>query len=276
MPSRPSVAGTLGAMASTSSRRLEDLSGPEITERITESSVIVQPIGAVEQHGPHLPLAVDHVIAHEAAAALVAEHGDACDLWLLPTLSVSKSNEHAWSPGTLWLSAETLLAVLRDIGRCVASTKARRLVFLNAHGGNSSLLNVACREVRLQYGLMTFLVHPFVPPDQGGASPPAELGMGIHGGHRETSVFMHLRPHLVHLERAERAVPDGLAANRHVRFGGLASFGWLSNDFGPDGHIGDPTGANTEEGKLLFETAVALLGEQMAEIAAFDFGRGTG
>ena len=263
-------------MPNAHSRRLEDLSGPEIAERITESSVIVQPVGAVEQHGPHLPLAVDHVIAHETAAALVTEHGDACDLWLLPTLSVSKSNEHAWSPGTLWLSAETLLAVLRDIGRCVASTRAQRLVFLNAHGGNSSLLNVACREVRLQHGLMTFLVHPFVPPDQGGASPPAELGMGIHGGHRETSVFMHLRPHLVHLERAKRAVPDGLAANRHVRFGGLASFGWLSNDFGPDGHIGDPTGANTEEGKLLFETAVALLGEQMAEIAAFDFGRGTG
>ena len=276
MPSQPNVAGTLEAMASTISRRLEDLSGPEITERITESSVIVQPIGAVEQHGPHLPLAVDHVIAHEAAAALVAEHGDTCDLWLLPTLSVSKSNEHAWSPGTLWLSAETLLAVLRDIGRCVASTRAQRLVFLNGHGGNSALLNVACREIRLAYGLMTFLVHPFVPADHGGASPEAELGMGIHGGHRETSVFMHLRPHLVHLERAKRAVPDGLASNRHVRFGGLASFGWLSNDFGPDGHIGDPTGANEEEGKLLFETAIALLGEQMAEIAAFDFGRGAG
>ena len=257
------------------SRRLEDLSGPEIAERITESSVIVQPIGAVEQHGPHLPLSVDHVIAHETAAALVAEHGDDSDLWLLPTLSVSKSNEHAWSPGTLWLSAETLLAVLRDIGRCVAETRAERLVFLNGHGGNSALLNVACREIRLATGLMTFLVHPFVPPDHGGKSPETtELGMGIHGGHRETSVFMHLRPHLVHLERAVRAVPERLADNRYVRFGGLASFGWLSNDFGPDGHIGDPTGANADEGKLLFETAVALLGEQMAEIAAWDFGRG--
>ncbi len=259
-------------MLSSHSRRFEDLSGPEIAELITESSVIVQPVGAVEQHGPHLPLSVDHVIAHESAAALVAEHGDAHDLWLLPTLSVSKSNEHAWSPGTLWLSAETLLAVLRDIGRCVATTAARRLVFLNGHGGNSSLLNVACREIRLQTGLMTFLVHPFVPPDQGGKSPEAELGMGIHGGHRETSVFMHLRPRLVHLERAERAVPAGLAQNRYVRFGGMASFGWLSNDFGPHGHIGDPTGATAEEGKLLFETAITLLGEQMAEIAAFDFG----
>lgn len=259
-------------------RHLEDLSGPEIAERITESSVLVQPIGAVEQHGAHLPLSVDHVIAHEAAAALVAEHGDAYDLWLLPTLSVSKSNEHAWSPGTLWLSAETMLAVLRDIGRCVATTRARRLVFLNGHGGNSSLLNVACREIRLEQSLMTFLVHPFVPPDQGGAPPEGadELGMGIHGGHRETSVFMHLRPDLVHLERARRAVPEGLATNRHVRFGGSATFGWLSNDFGPDGHIGDPTGANAQEGRQLFEIAVSLLGEQMAEVAAFNFGRGQG
>lgn len=256
------------------SRRLEDLSGPEVGERVTESAVIVQPIGAVEQHGPHLPLSVDHVIAHEAAARLAADHGDACDLWLLPTLSVSKSNEHAWSPGTLWLSAETLLAVLDDIARSVAATRARRLVFLNGHGGNSALLNVACRDIRLRHGLMTFLVHPFVPPDQGGASPAAEAGMGIHGGHEETSVFMHLRPHLVRLDRAGRAVPDGLAANRHVRFGGAVSFGWLSDDFGPHGHIGDPTGASAAEGERLFEAAVGLLGEQMAEIAAFDFGAG--
>ena len=266
-------ASTLKAVNGGHGRRLENLTGPEIASSITESSVLVQPVGAVEQHGPHLPLSVDHVIAHEAASALVAEHGDACDLWLLPTLSVSKSNEHAWSPGTLWLSAETLLAVLRDIGRSVATTAARRLVFLNGHGGNSALLNVACREIRLQHGLMTFLVHPFVPPDQGGASPEAELGMGIHGGHQETCVFMHLRPEQVHLERARRAVPERLAENRHVRFGGLASFGWLSNDFGPDGHIGDPTGASAQEGKQLFETAVALLGEQLAEIAAFNFGR---
>ncbi len=256
------------------SRNLEDLTGPEVVDRISASSVLVQPVGAVEQHGPHLPMSVDHVIAHEAAAAVVGEFGDALDLWLLPTMSVSKSNEHAWSPGTLWLSAETMLAVLRDIGRCVAATQARRLVFLNGHGGNSALLNVACREIRLEHGLMTFLVHPFVPPDHGGASPAEELGMGIHGGHQETSVFMHLRPDLVHLERASRAVPEGLARNRHVRFGGLATFGWLSNDFGPHGHIGDPTGASTELGKQLFETAVALLGEQFAEIAVFDFGGG--
>jgi creatinine amidohydrolase len=255
------------------SRHLEDLSGPEISQRITESSIIIQPIGAVEQHGPHLPLSVDHVIVHEAAEALVDQYGDESDLWLLPTLSVSKSNEHAWSAGTLWLSANTMLAVLDDIARSIGTTATQRLVFLNGHGGNSSLLNVACRDIRLAYGLMTFLVHPFVPPDQGGASPDSELGMGIHGGHQETSVFMHLRPDLVHLDRATRAVPSGLAENRHVKFGGSASFGWLSNDFSAEGHIGDPTNASAEEGERLFSAAVQLLGEQMAEIATFDFGK---
>ncbi len=255
------------------SRRLEDLSGPEIGERITETAVFIQPIGAVEQHGPHLPLSVDHVIAHETATAVVDAYGETSDLWLLPTMSVSKSNEHAWSPGTLWYSATTMLAVLDDIARSVATTAAKSLVFLNGHGGNSSLLNVACREIRLSHGLKTFLVHPFVPADQGGVSPEAELGMGIHGGHQETSVFMHLRPDLVHLEKASRAVPERLADNKHVKFGGLTSFGWLSNDFFDHGYIGDPTTATAAEGKRLFEASVELLGEQMAEIARFDFGR---
>ena len=97
--------------------------------------------------------------------------------------------------------------------------------------------------------------------------------MGIHGGHDETSVMLHLRPDLVHMDRAVRRVPEGLAGQKHVRFGGLTTFGWLSNDFGPDGHIGDPTQATAEAGKALFEAAVGLVAEQLVEISSFDFGR---
>ncbi len=255
----------------SASRRLEDLRAPEVAERIGPSSVLVLPIGAVEQHGPHLPLSVDAVIAEETARAVVAAHGDALDLWLLPTLTVSRSNEHAWSPGTLWLSPETMLRVLDDLGRCVATTGAARLAFLNAHGGNSALLQVAARELRLAHGLMTFVLHTFLPPDQGGASAAGELGMGIHGGHDETSVLLHLRPELVRMDLASRNVPEHLADNRHVRFGGAVPFGWTSDDFGPDGHIGDPTTASAEDGRRLFETAVAVLGEQLAEVARFRF-----
>ncbi len=165
------------------------------------------------------------------------------------------------------------MAVLDDLGRCVATTPAKRLVFLNGHGGNSALLNVANRELRLAHGLMTFVTHPGVPADQGGTSPANELGMGVHGGTDETSIMLHLAPHLVNMAHAERRVPEALAMNQYVRFGGRVSFGWLSNDFFPDGYIGDPTAATADLGKELFDGAVRGFGEALREISAFNFGK---
>lgn len=255
------------------SRRLADLRAPQIAERLSSRSILLQPLGAIEQHGPHLPLSTDSLIASSVADAAVARCGEELDVWLLPTLDYTKSNEHAWSPGTVWLSATTLLAVLDDLGRCVAGTPAGKLVFLNGHGGNSALVNVANRELRLRHGLQTFLAHPGVPVDQGGTAPAIEAGMGVHGGLEETSIMLHLAPELVDLDVAVRRVPEGLAGNRHVRFGGRVSFGWLSNDFFGDGVIGDPTGATAEHGETLFAAAVDGLCEALAEVSAFDFGR---
>src|SRR3954454_22423593 len=160
------------------SRRFAELRHPEVTERLGPASVLVQPIGAIEQHGPHLPLVTDHLVATSVADAVLESFGDELDLWLLPPLAYGKSNEHAWAPGSIWLNPTTLLATLDDLGRSLHGLPATKLVFLNGHGGNSSLLNVACRELRLHHGLVTFLAHPSVPPDQGGASTADELGMG--------------------------------------------------------------------------------------------------
>ena len=253
------------------SGRLADLTGPGVLESLSAESVLLLPVGAIEQHGPHLPMSVDAVIAEETASAVLDAVAEEIDLWLLPTLSVSKSNEHAWSPGTLWLSAETMLKVLDDLAACVAKTQARRLVLLNGHGGNTSLLGVACRDIRVSHGLLTFLAHPSLPPASGGVSTEEELGMGIHGGLNETSVFAYLRPGQVDMERAVRRVPEWLAENSWVRFGGAGQFGWTSRDFGPDGLIGDPTGASSELGKELFEHSVAALADQLREISRFDF-----
>ena len=258
---------------------LESLSGPAAGARLGAGATVLVPIGAIEQHGPHLPLSTDFVVADEVAKATVAALGDELDIWALPTLPFSKSNEHAWSAGTIWLSNDTIHRVLDDIGRCVASSGAKRIVFLNGHGGNTTLLNVACRELRLAYGLLTFLVHPFIPPAYAAPDPAqvssqsTELGMGIHAGLEETAIMLHLRPDEVNMDLATRNVPEWLADNTHVRFGGSVQFGWLSNDFGPDGHIGDPTGATAGLGKKLFEQSVEGLCQQLREIVEFEFQR---
>ena len=133
----------------TSLRRFADLRAPEVSARLSPSSVLVQPIAAVEQHGPHLPLSTDVIVATSSVDAVVAERGEELDLWVLPPLAYGKSNEHAWAPGTVWLSATTLLAVLADLGRSLASLPTRRLAFVNG------------REVRLtptQYKLYATLM----------------------------------------------------------------------------------------------------------------------
>lgn len=249
-----------------------DLTGSGSLKRLGPDSVVLLGVGAIEQHGPHLPLSTDYVVAEATTQAVVAEADSEIDVWRLPTLAFTKSDEHAWSSGTIWLSWDTLMRVLVDIGRSVAKSPARRLVFLNAHGGNSALLQVASRELRREFGLRTFVMPASVAVGGGeraGRDRPEELGLGIHGGYTETSVLLHLRPDLVHMEHAVRSVPDGLAEYRHVGFGKPVSFGWLSDDFGTNGTIGDPTGASAEAGKAHFEAAVAGCVAALREVARF-------
>jgi creatinine amidohydrolase len=257
------------------SRALIDLRAPEVAARLTPESVLIQPVGAVEQHGPHLPLSTDLVIASALAEAVVASHGDALDLWLLPPLAYTKSNEHAWAPGTIWLSPQTMLSVLDDLGRSLATLPARKLVFLNGHGGNSALLAVANRELRLAHGLLTFLMHPSQPRDSGGAADAHddELGMGVHAGRDETSVMLHLAPELVDMSLAERSVPEALAGAEQVRFGGSTAFGWSSDDLAENGVIGDPTLASAELGERLWAGMLTTAAATLAEVSAFAFPR---
>jgi creatinine amidohydrolase len=256
------------------SRYLPDYSSHAIAQLLQTDSVVIQPLGAIEAHGPHLPLSTDYELADAFGRAAVAKYGNELDLWLLPTLAFTKSNEHAWAPGTFWLSANTMLSVLHDLARSLTLTKARTLVFVNAHGGNSALLQVALRDLRLAYGLRTFLLHPWMATDGGN-----ELGMSIHAGHDETSLMLHVKPELVDLSRATRRVPEHLAGNQHVRFGGSVAFGWLSNDFDqaddvvdglPIGVIGDPTGATAEHGKACFTAIIETMGAQLREVRTFD------
>lgn len=244
-----------------------DLTWPEVAA-LPADTVAVLPLGAIEQHGPHLPLSTDYVTATSIAAAAV-EVADV-PVVLLPALAYTKSDEHHVFPGSIWLSWDTLMATLVDIGRSLQVSGITRLLFVNGHGGNSALGQVANRELRRRFGLRTFFAHPGVPVDQGGSgSAASELGMGVHGGHGETSLMLHLRPELVKMDLVVPRVPTVLTEFEHIGFGKRVSFGWTSDDFGPDGHIGDPTGATAEDGKRFFEGAVPLLAEVIGEAHRF-------
>jgi creatinine amidohydrolase len=252
----------------TTTRRYAELSTEQITNLLSRDSVLVLPTGAIEPHGPHLPLATDLIVAESVSSAVV-DRGAAAghDVWLLPALGYTKSDEHAQLPGTIWLRASTLLETLVDIGASIAQTPARRLLILNAHGGNSALIEVAAREIRRRFELQTFFA-------SGPAQPgPTERGLGIHAGWAETSMMLHLRPDLVHMDRAASAVADAVADASHVGFTKTVKFGWLSTDFADSGVIGDPTGAEADTGAKLFDERVDALVAALGEIATFDPGR---
>lgn len=263
-----------GAFLPAGTRRWADLPGPTIAAVTSDRSIAVVPIGAIEHHGPHLPLSTDSVVAEAVAGAAVELAAAAgIDAWLLPTLSYGKSDEHHWAPGTVWLEGTTLLEQLIEIGRSIAATPVRTVAFVNGHGGNVMLLGWANRELRRRFGLRSFsMPSGLQSAGDGLAGRPDELGQGIHAGFGETSLMLHLAPHLVAPELPPRNVPERIAGLRHIGFNGRpVMFGWTSDDFGPSGVIGDPTGATPERGRELFEAGVAFVTEALVEIDGFEF-----
>jgi creatinine amidohydrolase len=247
------------------SRQLAELSGPAVAER---------PTGAIEHHGPHLPLATDQLVAEAVAGAAVdgaAEIG--LDVWRLPTLSYTKSDEHNWAPGTVWLEWETMFRTCLEIGASVAKMGAGTIVFANGHGGNTALLGVVIREIRKLYGIKTFAM-PTLSLGARTAPPwmprPCSSSPSPFGGAAETSIVMHLRPDLVDLSLAQRWVPEHLADFELIGFNARpVSFGWLSDDFGTPGVLGDPTQATAQYGAVLWDASVAQAVASLQEIARF-------
>lgn len=233
--------------------------------------VIVQPIGAVEQHGAHLPLVTDALVAERLAIAAAEQSG--ADAWVLPTLAYGKSTEHSGWAGTMTLSTETLLAVCRDVGRSVAASGFRRLVFVNGHGGQPSLLDVVARDIRHETGLHVFSIMPmrFGVPE---SVDEVDAGFGFHGGHVETSLMMHLAPDLVHPDRAAadgHAIATVFAGTRHLSLEGAVPTAWLTHDVSDSGVLGDPTGADAAIGRVIAEDWTAKLAEAFEDIAGFSF-----
>jgi creatinine amidohydrolase len=253
-----------------------DLSTKDFAELDAERVVAVLPVGAVEQHGPHLPVRVDAAINAGIVTRAVELMPPDLMALVLPMMPVGKSDEHLAFPGTLTLSHETLGRVWYELGECVHRAGVRKILFLNSHGGQPQLLEIVCRDLRVKLGM--FAVSVMWPRliDMDALFPPEENRHGIHGGQSETSVMLHLHPDLVEMEQAENFIPLSVEIERESEMlspEGGARFGWQAQDLHPKGACGDATRATAELGRMAVEQTAARLVRLVEEISRYPLSR---
>ena len=210
------------------SRSIGELTYPDISKRLRASSILCLPIGSIEQHGPHLPLNTDVVLAEEFTRRIIARWGDTYDLWQLPTQAVSLAREHEWAPGTLSLSIEGMTRLIRDLGREIArSMPARNLAIINGHGGNRGILEALAQDLRGDFKLNVCILHPTTWADIHAASKTPE----IHGGRNETSMMLATAPHLVRADEIKKLqAASGADAVRTTILDQAVTWPWTTNE----------------------------------------------
>ena len=230
-----------------------DLPWPAFAHLDPAATVAILPVAAVEQHGPHLPVGVDDIInagVMEAAMPLMPD-----SVLVLPPSHVGKSNEHLAFPGTLTLSAETLIRVWTELGECVARAGIRKFLMLNSHGGQPQVMDIVARDLRVRLGLFAVAANLSGLHDERGLFPAQEWRHGIHAGAAETSEMLHLRPDLVRGEARADFAPRTLAIEQEYRFlraeGAAVGFGWQAQDLHPSGACGDARDADADRGRRL-------------------------
>jgi creatinine amidohydrolase len=244
------------------SRHWWDLTTAQFAELDMAEIVALQPVAAVEQHGPHLPVRVDAAINAGMISRALELAPDDLPLLLLPGLWVGKSNEHAAFPGTLTLSYETLGRAWIEIGESVSRTGCRKIIFFNSHGGQPQLIDIICRELRVRLNMFAVACSWFQIVELSDLFDPTELKHGIHAGGIETSAMLHLHPDLVDMAKARNFVSAAERieqANTVLRSEGSVGFGWQAQDLNPSGACGDSSRADAEIGRKIVERAASAL-----------------
>lgn len=241
----------------------------EMTDK--ENTVIIQPIGAIEQHGPHLPLIVDAAIATAITGKALEKLDRTIPAYALSTLYYGKSNEHWHFPGTITLTSKTLMSVLMEVGESIYRAGFRKLVFLNAHGGQPQILDMVARDLHQQYeDLMVFPLFAWrVSHIAKELFSPEELELGIHAGDIETSVMLSILPEVVRREKAVREFPQGLPSDSVLSMEGKLPFAWVTRDLSISGVLGDATVATEDKGTRLLESVVDSWVKAIADIYKF-------
>ena len=244
-------------------RRLEYLAWPEAEGQLKRpGATVIWPFGAVEQHGPHLPLVTDALFADRVLDQILEELPLDLPIWRLPVQSIGFSPEHAGFPGTLSLPADLLTRMVEAVGSQLAQQGVHRLVLFNAHGGQIALLQIAARALRAQTPSMAVLpcfLWSGVPGLRD-VLPDVEVATGLHAGLAETSLMLSLAPELVGDDRPvdgdHRSPASGATPPLGWSVEGDAPFAWLTTDLSRSGVVGDSRGASAALGRQLEECVV--------------------
>ena len=234
-----------------------------------ETTLLVLPTAAIEQHRHHLPLATDTLINNLLLGHALAKLPTAAPVYALPPVHYGKSNEHIGFPGTLSVSASTFMAVVRDLGSSIAAAGFRKLALYNTHGGNTSLVDVMARDLRAEFKLRTFAMHGSAGTQFEGLSPQ-ERAWGFHAGEVETAFLLASVPELVdrsaytsnyiaHVDKPETLMPENAPA----------TFAWLTRDIAASGVLGDPRPATAENGARWIDQASTKLAAALEAMLRF-------
>ena len=257
----------------TAKRYWRTLKTTDFADLDREGTVVILPLAAIEQHGPHLPLDVDLRINEGIMSAVADAAPDDLPFLILPTQAVGYSAEHEAFPGTLSQSPAALIESWTSLVGQVAVLGFRRFLLFNSHGGNSDLMRVAARELRVSYDVLAVAASWYRMTDLAGFATAEELEHGIHGGTVETSVMLHLHSESVDMAAAA-AFPsfaaELTARNRHLSATGNVQFGWMAQDLNPAGAVGDATAATAEAGAEIVAATAANVIDLLREMIAFD------
>ncbi|HPH14206.1 MAG TPA: creatininase family protein [Burkholderiaceae bacterium] len=260
----------------TPSRFWADLTTREFAQLDPVCTIAVLPVAATEQHGPHLPLSVDTVLADGVVAATLPHLPYDLNVLFLPTQAVGLSPEHMQFPGTLTLKAETVIQLWTQLGESVARAGVKKLVLLNSHGGQVGIMDIVARDLRARLGLLVYSVSWFNLPllDAQGKDVNAQFSteehrFGIHAGEIETSMMLALNPQRVQMAQAQNF--HSTSKDRAEKFsilgnGKSAKLGWQMQDYNAAGAVGNAAAATAAKGQAVVDAAGRSLAKLLAEI----------
>ena len=250
----------------------EYLSWKEVSNlALQKRSTIIWPFGAVEQHGPHLPLATDSIFVDEIVNEVLKLIPEQIPLLKIPTQFIGFSPEHLGFDGTLSLSSNTLNSIILEVGKQLSDMGFKRLILLNAHGGQISLLNTSARELRrIAPDLNVFPCFIWSGINElSNLLTQSEIENGLHASLAETSLMLALKPNLVGPERPfdglSQDIPKGWSLE------GASPTSWITSDLSKSGVIGDSRGANKNLGYDLKKVLISHWHDMLKNLMSSDW-----